>query len=281
MDSYLQGTDVTLRVPLVDTAGNPLSVSAIDYRVTDENEVEIVARTALATFAANAGEAAVPVPAASNTLATGMVRGLRSVELYCTIGGNQVVLMASYVIETADPLVVGVNSFQSYTQAEFTALGLANIDAWERADRATRLAALIDARAHIVQLSFAPLNSNVNWGQDSLNYIPEGRYDSNYVGLSDLFLFSGNLELLRPEQFVKLPTRFLDALKKAQIAEADAILGNAGSVEAARNAGLVQDVVGESRQMFRSSKPLQLPCSRRALSYLSYFVSFAKRVGRA
>src|SRR3569832_2474198 len=104
MDSYLQGTDVTLRVPLVDPAGNPLSVSAIDYHVTDENEKENDTRTTQTTKATKAREAAVPVPAAANTLATGMVRGLRSVELYCTIGGNQVVLMASYVIETADPL---------------------------------------------------------------------------------------------------------------------------------------------------------------------------------
>ena len=39
--------------------------------------------------------------------------------------------------------------------------------------------------------------------------------------------------------------------------------------------------IGESRQMFRSTKPLDLPISKRALGYISQFVTFSKKIGRA
>lgn len=280
MDVFSAGTAVTLSVPLQDKSGNPLVVSAIEYRVTDENSVELVAATPLAGFVDGSDTAAIIVAAAENTLGAGAARGMRNVVMKCSVGDNTIYLHASYAIEDADPLMVGTNSFMTYSQAEFTALSLPNLDSWNGADEQSRIAALMDARSHIVQLSFTPLNSNVNWGQDSLNFIPEGSYDTDYVGNSSMFLFNGNLDLLRPEQFTSLPTRFLDALKKAQVTEADAILGG-NSIEAKRREGLVQDNIGESRQTFRQSKPLELPVCRRALGYLSYFITFSKRIGRA
>jgi hypothetical protein len=273
------GTDVTLTLPLVDSSGNQLTVSAISYRVTDEGGSEIVAKTALAGFVSGNADAVITVPAAFNALPAGKTRALRNIELSLTIDGNTVFKHASYVIELPDPLVVGVNSFTSLPGAVFAAASIPNLAAWDAASDEQRIAALIDARAHIVQLSFAQLSSNVNWGQDSLNFIPEGAYDTNYVGNSNLFMFSGNLDLLRPDQFAQLPSRFVDALVKAQVAEADYILGG-NDIEKKRQDGLIQDNIGESRQMFRNGKPLQLPVCRRALAYLSYFVTFSKRIGR-
>jgi hypothetical protein len=279
MDSFTAGTAVTYTVPLQDPSGNPLTFESISYRITDENGVELVPSTAL-TFDAGSDSAFISVTAAVNTLPAGSARGLRNIEMQCLDeNGNTVNLRAAYVVELADPLVVGVNSFMTYTQAEFTAMSLPDLDSWFMADERSRIAALMDARAHIVQLSFTPLNSNVNWGQDSLNFIPEGTYSTDYVGNSNMFLFNGNLDLLRPEQFASLPTRFVDALKRAQVVEADFILGG-NSIEQKRREGLIQDNIGESRQTFRQSRPLQLPVCRRALGYLSYFVTFAKRLGR-
>lgn len=279
MDVFTAGSAVQYTVPLQDSSGNPLTVEAISYRVTDENGVELVPMTVL-VFDAGSDSAVIPVSADKNVLATGAAAGMRAIELVCTDdNGNQFNLNAAYAIELPNRLVTGVNSFMTYAQAEFTALSLPNLDGWNAADERARVAALMDARSHIVQLSFTPLNSNVNWGQDSLNFIPEGTYSTDYVGNSNMFLFNGNLDLLRPEQFASLPSRFIDALKRAQVVEADFILGG-DSVEQKRRDGLIQDNIGESRQMFRQSRPLQLPVCRRALAYLSYFVTFSKRLGR-
>lgn len=273
MNAYLHGTDVALRVPLADASGNPISVTAIEYRVTDETGAEVVARGALAGFVSGAADAVVSVPATANALATGMSRGLRVVELFCTVEGNQIVLRASYAIQQPDPLVVGVNSFQSLASAHFVALDMPNILGWDNASDAERIAALIDARERICQLSFRALNRR---GQEYLDFVPEGVRD---VGRYP-FGFTGNLKDLEPASFLRLPADFLAALNKAQVAEANVILGG-DPVEAKRQDGLLMDVVGESRQQFREGKPLQLPVSRRALAYLSQFVTFSKAIGRA
>jgi len=279
MDMFSAGTTVTLQVPLQDKSGNLLDVNSVSYRITDQNGNELVATTALTDFAAGSETADITVPAEDNQLDPGVSRALRNVELLCEISGNTVIMHAAYAIETADPLLVGVNSFATFAAAQFAALSIPNLPAWGAASDAEKIAALMDARAHIVQLSFAPLNSNINWGQDSLNFIPDGTYDTDYIGNGSMFLFNGNLDLLRPEQFKSLPTRFVDALIKAQVTEADYILGG-GDIEKKRQEGLIMDNIGESRQMFRQGKPLTLPVCRRALAYLSYFVTFAKRIGR-
>jgi hypothetical protein len=274
MDAFLHGTEVKLVVPLTDAVGNQLSVSAIEYRVVDQLGVELVPKTTVTGFVADATTATITVLVASNTLPVGAARALRQVDLYCTVGGNIVLLTAAYAITQPDVLVVGVNSFQSYAAAQFIALDIPNIAGWDGASDAQRTAALIDAREHVCQLSFQRLNQR--FGQNSLDYLPEGTRD---VG-SNMFGFTGDLKQLTPAQFTGLPPEFLAALYKAQVAEANVILGG-DPVEAKRLDGLLLDSVGESRQMFRPGKPLQLPVSRRALAYLSQFVTFSKRIGRA
>lgn len=292
MDLFLAGTNVTLMVPLQDRSGNQLTVTAVDYRVIDQNGTELQARTALTGFVSGAASATVQVPALLNNIAgipatisnnqidQFTVREVRTVELFCTISGNIVMLTKSYGLEPADPLVVGINSFQTFAQAELTALDIPNLNAWAAADDASKIAAMVDARQHINQLNFWLLNSNINWGQDSLNYVPEGAYQSPYAGSGNqLFIFNGNLALLTPTQFSFLPIRFKAALRQAQVTEADEIMGG-DPVDVRRREGLLLESIGEVKQMFRPGKPIDLPVSRRALKYLSQFVTFSKRIGR-
>lgn len=279
MQAFLTATNVRLTVPLQDKSGNLITVSAIGYRIIDQNDVEIIALTALTGFVPGAVSAVIDIPALQNTLAPGVARELRSVEMYCVVATNTITLNAAYAIELADPLQVGVNSFQSYAQAQFTSLSIPNLPGWNAAQESERIAALIDARSHIVQLNFSQLNSNVNWGQGSLNFVSEGTYPTNYAVSNGMFVFNGNLSLLSVEQFGRLPGKFVEALKLAQMAEADDILGG-DPIEAKRREGILLETIGESKMMFRTGRPLRLPVSRRALAYLSYFVTFSKRVGR-
>jgi len=276
---YLSATDVTVDVPFQDHAGNPLTVASAKYRVTDQADQELVAPTDL-TVADGDTAANIQIPASLNTVAAGATREIRNVEVFCVVEGNTIILSKSYGLTSNAPLQTGLNSFQTYSQANLTALDIPNLDAWEGATEEQRVAALIDARERIVQLNFNLLNSNVNFGQDSLQYVPEGQYQSSYVARNSLFIFNGNLAILNPTQFAALPERFKKALRQAQVVEADHILGG-NPYEDKRQSGLVLDAIGESKQMFRSTKALQLPVCRRALGYLSYFVTFSKRIGRA
>lgn len=281
LDVYLSGTEVALTIDLVDGAGNPLSVNAVDYRVVNQDSVELVARQAVDGFAAGDSSVSVSVDGTLNAVATGNTREIRTVDLYCTLEGGTTLITRSYAVELADPLVVGVNSFQTFPQAQLTALDIPNIDAWNSATDQMKMQALMDAREHIVQLNFNLLNSNVNFGQDQLAYVPEGQFQSSYVARNSLFIFNGNLAILNTTQYNALPEKFKAALRRAQIAEANAVLGG-DQTDSLRTAGIIEDKIGESSQKFRDrGVPLRLPVCRRALGYISYYVTFAKRIGRA
>lgn len=269
-----------MTVPLTDSSGNTLTVNAVSYKVTDENGVSVVGLTPLATFVSGDAEVVIATTALQNTLAAGVLRGLRAISIVCEMDAGSVELTASYAIGASDPLVVGVNSFQTLSQAEFLSMEIPNTPGWDGATAQQRVAALIEARKRINMLSFNQLNSNVNWGQDSLNYVPEGQYTTSYVSNNGMFLFNGNLELLRADQFAKLPAKFLDAIRRGQLVEADEILGG-DPIQSRRQAGILVDTIGETKMMFKTGKPLQLPVSRRALAYMSYFITFSKRLTRA
>lgn len=277
---YLTSTEVKLTVDLTDGAGNAINANTAQYRVRNQDDVELVALTAVPDFIAGDPQAVITIPAIKNVVGGENTREIRSVELICVTDDFTVSINKSYAIELSTPLVTGVNSFQSYDQALLTALDMPKTDAWDSASEDEKVAALIDARRHIIQLNFNLLNSNVNFGQDSLQYVPEGSYESSYVARNSLFIFNGNLEILKADQFVKLPDRFKKSLRLAQVAEADHILGG-NTMDSKRQSGIVEERIGESAQKYRDTKPIELPVCRRALSYLSYYVSFAKRVGRA
>lgn len=289
MNIYLAGTPVALTVALQDRNGNALDVASIEYRIVKQDGTEAVARTPLESFGGGS-EAVIEVPAEINAVApidpttvsaamidTLFVREGRTVELFCTdASGNTVLLTSSYALEHAETLIAGLNSFQSFSQAELVAMDIPQLAGWNTSNEKDKIAALIEARLHICQLRFNIINSNVNWGQNNLNYVPEGAYPTPYAGA---FMFNGNLALITPMAFDKLPPRFKLALCRAQVTEADAILGG-DPVDTRRKEGLILESIGEVKQMFRGGKPLDLPVSKRALRYLSPFVSFSQRIGR-
>lgn len=292
MQAYLAGTDVTVEIPLLDDAGCPLDAAQASYRVVDQDNAVLV--TAAATpINTDQTSMLITVLGEFNTLQTvspdsddvklldTSTYGSRTVELTVTLAsGNTVVLTGSYALRPTDILVVGLNSFVTYAQAQLTKLSIASTPGWDSASEDERTAALIEARDHLVQLNYYLLNTNVNWGQDSLNYIPEGQYVSKYAATNSLFMFNGMLGLLTPQQYSQMPTRFKLALAKAQVAEADHLL-NPNPVETRRQNGMIAEQIGETKQQYRGSKPLQLPCCRRAMSYLSYFLTNTKMIGRA
>lgn len=274
MNVFAAATDVTLVVPLTDPSGNTLNVDAISYTVHDHMGGVILTQTTLDEFGPGSETADITIPAALNQLEPGVPRALRQIELACTIGENVINLHASYVVSVPDPLLVGVNSFGTYAALQFASMDIPNLLGWDAASQGERMSALIDARERICRLSFTPFTSRP--GQDSLFFVPEGTRETRYPGAE----YVGDLSELTQAQFALLPQRFIKCLMKAQVAEADAILGG-NSVETRRQEGLVQDDVGESRQVYRGGRPLQLPVCRRALGYLSLYVNFSKRIGRS
>ncbi len=295
MQIFLANTLVSIQAQLKDYSGNPLSAQSVSYRVVDMHETELVPMTAVTPFVPGSNSVVLTTSALVNTIAVvpadSLISNLnvgeyntresRTIEIYCLdSAGNTFLNKVSYGLESSDPLRVAINTFQLLPSAELSSIDIYNTPGWDAASNTDKVAALIEAWNKICQLNFWLLNSNTNWGQDNMNYVPDGVYQSPYVSNGNqMFIFNGNLALLTPTQYGNLPYRFRDCLSTAQVAEADYILGG-DPIDNLRVAGVVVDTVGQSKQMFRQGKALDLPVSKRTLKYLSPFVTFAKRIGR-
>lgn len=280
MELYLAGNDVTNAIELADSFGNQLTVDALEYEVVNQTGAAVVERQPVTGFTPGDALVTIVVPASANLLSGLETRETRRINLYCSVAGNTVQIRKLYAVEASDVLEVGVNSFQTYDEAELIALEIPNLNGWDAASYKEKLAAMMEARLRICKMNFSLLNSN-SWGLDSLNYIPEGTFISPYAGV---FNFNGDLTFIPPESFKNLPPRFLKALKLAQLAEANQITGLAnGSIidKRAQYPGLVEDTVGESKQVFSGGKPLNIGISREAARYLASFINYNLRTGRS
>lgn len=260
MQAYLGGHAVTVTIPLVDSDGLSIQAESVMYRVIDQNEAELVAKVAHPTFVAGDESVEVVIDSTVNTLPLGETRGMRVVELFIETLVGTIKLESGYFIEAAEVLVEGVNTFVTYNKALYLSYELPNIPGWTQADRQARVAALIAARRNIGRLRF--------------RYVFDAHQNilDNTVNVSDLT----NATL---DQWTSLPTDFKDALSRAQILEADFLLGG-DEIGDLRRAGLMSMTVGEAKQFFRTTKALEGVVCKRAMKELSKWVATGLRLTR-
>lgn len=254
MQSFLRDTAVTLDIPLVTESGSILVATAVSYRVVDQDEVEKVALTAINGIDANTVQVTVTVPGAANNLPANVTRELRTIELRVSTASGVVILETSYYVEDSVPLIVAQNSYQTFGRAKLTAAEITDIHAWDEATDSDRVKALVQAWHNIGRLQFS-----YERDQDSQAYIGDRLWMPDSI--NDLTL----------AEFNALPTEFLVALRRAQVIEANSLLGGEES-EGMRKEGLMSASVGEVSQMFRPGKPVRFSVSKRTLGELGAYV---------
>lgn len=249
---YANESAVTVTLDSADKAGNPINAATAEYRVVDETGADVVARVAVPGFTAGDTSVTINVTSLQNTLAAGSNRALRKVYVYLTAAdGTSVVNETAFIIETQDYLQRGSNSFQTYEEAIFKSLDIPNLDSWDAASDQERKAALVAAYHQMVRLTF----------------VDDDGYD-----IYDIADYT-SVEL------DAMTTGLYEALKRAQIVEADELMSGDGVADLRRD-GLMASSIGEVSQMFRPGKPILLPISRRALRYLAGYVSYAIKTTR-
>lgn len=261
MQAYLGGQAVTAEIALVDTDGNAIVASAINYRVVNQAEVELVPSTALTSFTAGDPNAVVVVSGLNNTLTAGAARELRIIELILTTVEGTIKLSYNYFIEADELLTEGVNSFQNYGTALLGAYDIPDMEGWNNASKPDRMAGMIQARANMGALRF-------RYVFDFFQNIVEPSF-----GVRDI-------TLLTPTEWAALPITFKDALRKAQLLEANSLLGGDPASDV-RRSGIVSKRVGESSDTFRQTKPLELVVCRRAYMALAKYITNRVRVARS
>jgi len=260
MQAYLGGQSVTAEIALIDTDGDQIVASAASYRVINQAETQLVASTPVVGFGAGDENATVVVPGINNVLTVGVARELRIIELILTTDEGTIKLSHEYFIEAEQMLTEGVNSFQNYATALLGAYDIPGIPGWQNSTKPERITALIQARLNMAPIRF-------RYAFDSLQNVVEPSF-----GVADI------TDLTQAE-YLALPAGFKTSLRRAQILEADFIMGGDPSDEI-RRAGITTKRIGESSETYKSRKALELPVCRKAILALSKYVTNRQRIGR-
>lgn len=273
MLEYLDGTDVTLVIPLVDSEGGSVVASSVLYRLFDGDDAEVVAETAVDPFVSGAESVTITIPGSANTMkpiadlsnyeAVIAMTEARVVRLKITTATGTITTSKVYGLKRESNLLVGVNTFQTLQQAMINSNEITDKLGWANGNEAQQTTALIEAHGRLSQLNF-----KLELGDMSrLSYKSVG---STMVKLVDI----------TKAEYDGLPAKFRKALSLAQIAEADFIL-NADDTDSIRASGIIQTKVGETSTTFRDGKSLEFAVCSKAIKYLQRYVSFSASIGRA
>ena len=261
--NFLAGNNVSLSLDLLDEDGNNITANSIAYKVSDERGNVIVPTAPLTSFVVGDATITIIVTALQNTLPVTTditsLRGLRFVEIYITTSTGLVKKELDYVIESDNVLATGINSFQTYPAAIFVAGTIEDIQAFSLASKSEKIIALIRARQMIGRLSF--------------------RYSfDNYEQLNRSY-YSREITLATVAQYEAFPKDFKEALARAQVIQANDLLGG-DEVDELRKDGIIAHQVGESKQTFAQNSRLETIVSRRTMKELSKFINYSVRASR-
>jgi hypothetical protein len=261
--TYQPGQNLTLTILL-----DAVLASAGTFRVIDANDVELLAPAAIADITGDVDRVTVTVPQSVNGLATGNRQEIRQVELVMTTAAGNHVQRELYLLQVADILEIGKNTFCTFARAELVATNLADLAPYQSAAKQDKFAALMGARDALCRLTYRFVRNT----QSQL-----------VVDHPALSWAADNLDLYTAAQIAAFPPEFMVALEKAQVLQANFLLGgNPGEHE--RNDGVLSKTIGESSQMFRAGMaPIEQPVCKRAMRALEGFIRTAPRVtlGRA
>jgi hypothetical protein len=281
MQTYVAGTPVNVSFDLVDGTGVALAPATLRYQIVDEEGTVLWAWAPL-TPPADGQPAIVtvlgginmltPPPDTYMGLTSPAMRGYRSVLLEVTTTGGQVVqLEQGFLLKAQSTLVLGVNTIQTYGQAILQSQGFGNdsLAGWNGTeDRDAREKALIESWQRILRL---PIGLQFD---DTQSIMVE---DAEFTYTYGPFL----LKQMRADQIQNLHPLMRQQLQLAQLVEADEIMQGDPTRVSNLPAGVAQRKVGDSLDVYRGIKPLDLPVSLRAIRYIERWVRFTARMHRA
>ncbi|MCY1200484.1 hypothetical protein GFK26_18500 [Variovorax paradoxus] len=264
MDTFKTGSAVVSLFSLKAGEG-VLAPISMRWRVLDE-EGNLIAPWAITAVVPGAESVDIRTDASMNTLVPPQLRGIRIVELEVTTADGVTLLELAHQLETSKLLVPGINSFQTYYQAVLEAQLYTDetMAGWvSQAEPSVRVRALSEAFDRIRMMPVV-----IEWENDQSI-------------IRDVFNDPPRLRDLNSEQILRLDTRLMKALKKAQLVEANSIL-DGDPARQLRVAGIQSMTVGESSQNFSAGRPVDTNgvCESTA-KILARWVRGRVRIGRA
>lgn len=157
-----------------------------------------------------------------------------------------------YFIVAGDmDLTVMKNSYQTYGEAQITASTISTLQDWYDISRQEKISALINAYHKIGQLNFV-------------------------VDCQEI----SDINSLTKEEFEALDSKFIEAIKRAQVVEADSVSGY-NVATALQDNNILSYTIGETSQMFRSGNQYKTMLSSSAMDILSKYICRRIQIGRS
>lgn len=262
-----------INIAIADTKGNALTPNSIQVKILDEQSVELQAAQYIA-FAPGDTSFDLIVSGAINTISDPLVNTQARVIVvnYGFASSVSILVRHIYLVRRDVVLSFMKNTYISHEAAEVLAASIARLDNWVAASDVEKIMALETAYERIGRLSFEVSNPSVETPLNS-------------IGVKDILstptISISGINQLTPEEMSALPARFLMALRRAQVVEANAILETGETITNKRRGGLMSETVGESSQMWRPGKPILFSVSRETLEELSGYVKYGAGIKRA
>lgn len=258
-----------------DEAGNIIPGTTASWELFDARGVSITAG-AIADYDGAAETLSFEVPAEDLTLAAGENSAGREIVIFITLADNSTVELRDYfLVVSPQPLTLMANSVVTYPEALALRQEFAKLDGWDVSDRTRQAAALAQAYRNLCRMAFKVPGYRAD-NQSAVGYAAFGtgtdlwNWDGRRVRLSTLTL----------EQFDALPEPFRRAVKRAQLAEANVLLGG-DPIADKRKSGMISETVGESSGFFSSKPYLNLPICQQAYEEVKRYVSLKVRIQRS
>lgn len=255
MDTLTSGSSKSLTF---DLGAAEFNITAVSYRVNDENGVELVPSTPVPGWTTGSLEAVFSIDGTVNTLPDGSHRGAREVIVRFTDGTTSLESRQSYVLVLGAILRIPETSFVTLTMAEMLAEEVVGLGGWANADEMTRIKSLLAARDKIASLLLRDVG---RMATDSAGY------DSDYAGYG---LTSGStfrLDDLSLSEWDATSPQLKRAVRLAQLAQADWF----ADPQSGQSDNVRSIVIGESSRTFFQG--VKTPLAPKSMRYLGRFLA--------
>lgn len=252
-------------ISLIDDTGTPHEAVSASWELFDDRGNSIVAGV-VADYTAAAPTAVFEIDGTSLTLPVGETNAGREIVVFLTTSdGDEIEVRDYFLVVARNPLAVTTNSFVSYPEALALRQEFGQLIGWDGNDQTRHAQALIEAYRRLCRMSFK-VPGFVASGKDQKSAVYGLGTDAPWMSSPRV-----RVSTLTLEQFDALPETFRRALKRAQLAEANVLLGG-DPIGDKRKAGIISETIGETSAFFQSKPYLNLPISKQAFEEVRRFV---------
>lgn len=240
---------------------HPLTAHAVHVMATIAGATVFESSIPFADAVANG----IVVPASATTITSRRAFAMITYEFQDEQGNLIAMVAEELIIESENLLAPGENSFAGYQELMLDSFDMTDLSAFREATKDEQVAALITAYYNI--------------GSMRVSLFQHRDLSDPTLFDRDVLIGVTSTRTLRADVLAALKPSVQLQLRRSQLAEANSILGG-NPIERARGLGLLSHSAGESTHFYRTTKPLELPISKRAAVELRGILNYALRISR-